>query len=67
MRKRFRGNYPIAVSLELEGEGPRGDKGEGKGGGMLYAGRPAVGETVRRMGGGEDEGEGGEEDGEGER
>lgn len=34
MRKRFRGNQPIAVSTELEGGG---------GGGQLYAGRPAVG------------------------
>lgn len=35
MRKRFRGNMPIAASLELEGGGK---------GGQLYGGRPAVGE-----------------------
>lgn len=39
MRKRFRGNYPIAVSGELEGGG-----GSGKGG-QLYGGRAAVGEV----------------------
>ena len=35
MRKRFRGNQPIAVSKELEGEKGR----------QLYAGDKAVGET----------------------
>lgn len=35
MRKRFRGNQPIAVSKEIEGEK----------GGQLYAGGRAVGET----------------------
>ena len=35
MRKRFRGNQPIAVSKELEGEK----------GGQLYAGGRALGET----------------------
>lgn len=35
MRKRFRGNQPIAVSKEIEGE-----KGE-----QLYGGGKAVGET----------------------
>ena len=35
MRKRFRGNQPIAVSKEIEGEK----------GGQLYAGGHAVGET----------------------
>lgn len=33
MRKRFRGNQPVAVSLELEGEK----------GAQLYGGGPAVG------------------------
>ena len=37
MRKRFRGNYPVALSAELEGGGPPKDSG-----GQLYAGRPAV-------------------------
>lgn len=46
MRKRFRGNQPIAVSKELEGGG---------GGGQLYAGRPAVGEFLG--GGGQGDGE----------
>ena len=36
MRKRFRGNQPVAVSKELEG-------GRGGGGGQLYGGRSAVG------------------------
>ena len=36
MRKRFRGNQPIAVSKELEGEK----------GGQLYAGGRAVGNTA---------------------
>ena len=35
MRKRFRGNQPIAVSKEIEGEK----------GGQLYAGGKAVGDT----------------------
>lgn len=35
MRKRFRGNHPIAVSKEIEGEK----------GGQLYGGGRAVGET----------------------
>lgn len=35
MRKRFRGNQPIAVSKEIEGEK----------GGQLYGGGRAVGET----------------------
>lgn len=39
MRKRFRGNQPIAISQELEGGG-----GSGKGG-QLYGGRAAVGEV----------------------
>lgn len=37
MRKRFRGNQPIALSKELEG-------GAGQSGGMLYAGKSAGGE-----------------------
>jgi len=40
MRKRFRGNQPIAVSKELEGGG---------GGGMLYAGKPAFESTVKTV------------------
>ena len=38
MRKRFRGNQPIALSKELEG-------GSGSGGGQLYAGNPVIGKT----------------------
>ena len=44
MRKRFRGNYPVALSAELEGGG-RPNKGQ------LYAGKPmavAPGETDGR-------------------
>lgn len=37
MRKRFRGNKPIAASTELEAGG--GEKGTSVGGGMLYAGK----------------------------
>ncbi|KAF8477066.1 cytochrome c oxidase assembly protein PET191-domain-containing protein [Kalaharituber pfeilii] len=37
MRKRFRGNYPVALSTELEGGGKYR---MGEGGGQLYAGRP---------------------------
>ncbi|KAI9862195.1 MAG: hypothetical protein M1824_001576 [Vezdaea acicularis] len=46
MRKRFRGNAPVAVSTELEG----GSDKAGKTSGQLYAGKPAVGdqETVGR-------------------
>jgi len=44
MRKRFRGNQPIAVSKEIEGEK----------GGQLYGGGMAVGETgIGGMGKGE--------------
>lgn len=44
MRKRFRGNHPIAVSKELEG---------GKsGGGQLYAGKPAF-QSVKEINGDE--------------
>jgi len=45
MRKRFRGNLPIAVSQELEGGG--GSTGE-----QLYAGKPAFG-TVKETSGNE--------------
>ncbi|KAI9843283.1 MAG: hypothetical protein M1837_006498 [Sclerophora amabilis] len=45
MRKRFRGNQPIALSKELEGEG----------GGQLYAGRPAVGQIPGKTDGREDD------------
>ena len=45
MRKRFRGNQPIALSKELEGAG---------GGGQLYAGRSAVTEPVGKTDGNED-------------
>lgn len=38
MRKRFRGNQPMAVSKEIEGGG-------GNGAGQLYGGGKAVGET----------------------
>lgn len=48
MRKRFRGNQPVAVSQELEaGAGSRAT-------GQLYAGKPAVGTTVRESAGDED-------------
>lgn len=49
MRKRFRGNQPIAVSKELEGGG-----GSGKGG-QLYGGGAAVGEVKSKEEGVEDE------------
>ncbi|KAI9749464.1 MAG: hypothetical protein M4579_006866 [Chaenotheca gracillima] len=45
MRKRFRGNQPIAVSKELEGEK----------GGQLYGGKPAVGDIMGKTDGREDE------------
>ncbi|PKY06348.1 putative cytochrome c oxidase assembly protein [Aspergillus campestris IBT 28561] len=43
MRKRFRGNQPIAVSKELEG-------GSSQSGGQLYGGKPAF-ETVKEVNG----------------
>lgn len=43
MRKRFRGNQPIAVSKELEG-------GTSSGGGQLYAGKPAFGAVKETSG-----------------
>ncbi|KAI9802602.1 MAG: hypothetical protein M1833_001676 [Piccolia ochrophora] len=44
MRKRFRGNQPIALSKELEG-------GSGGSGPQLYGGKPAVGEVGGTDGG----------------
>ncbi|KAI9788751.1 MAG: hypothetical protein M1816_006608 [Peltula sp. TS41687] len=60
MRKRFRGNYPVALSAELEGGG------RPTSGGQLYAGRPAMptAEVVRETDGRDDEGEGKGEGGE---
>lgn len=58
MRKRFRGNRPVATSTELEASGG-GDTNAGtieEKGYMLYAGKPAAG--IRATGG--DEGEQGE-------
>lgn len=56
MRKRFRGNQPIAVSKEIEGGGASTDGGAGGGGGgQLYAGRPAFGSTVKETDGREKE------------
>ena len=52
MRKRFRGNQPIAVSQELEG-------GTGPGGTQLYGGKPAVGKVVRETDGTEELQDGG--------
>ena len=49
MRKRFRGNQPIAVSRELEGGGGWGEGG----GGQLYAGKPAFGSAVKQTSGNE--------------
>lgn len=46
MRKRFRGNQPIAVSKEIEG-------GSGTGGGQLYAGKPAFESAVKETSGNE--------------
>jgi cytochrome c oxidase assembly factor 5 len=47
MRKRFRGNQPIAVSKEIEGGGAKG--------GQLYAGKPAFESTARQTDGREPE------------
>lgn len=52
MRKRFRGNQPIAVSQELEG-------GTGPGGKQLYGGRPALGSVVHATDGREERKDGG--------
>ncbi|KAH6665122.1 cytochrome c oxidase assembly protein PET191-domain-containing protein [Halenospora varia] len=52
MRKRFRGNQPIAVSKELEGAGGSGESGKGY---QLYAGKPAFADTARETAGNEPE------------
>jgi cytochrome c oxidase assembly factor 5 len=44
MRKRFRGNQPIAISKELEG-------GSQKAVGQLYGGKPAFGSVVKNTDG----------------
>ena len=44
MRKRFRGNQPIAVSQEIEAGTGVSAGGERR---QLYGGRPAVGNVVR--------------------
>ena len=49
MRKRFRGNQPIAVSKEIEG-GASGGRG-----GQLYAGKPAFTSAVKETSGNEPE------------
>jgi cytochrome c oxidase assembly factor 5 len=46
MRKRFRGNAPVAVSKELEGGGKSGSVTQ------LYAGKPAF-ESVKEISGDE--------------
>ncbi|KAI9676045.1 MAG: hypothetical protein M1817_000788 [Caeruleum heppii] len=43
MRKRFRGNQPIALSKEIEGGKAGNVRSEGGTGGQLYAGKPALG------------------------
>ncbi|KAI4154551.1 MAG: hypothetical protein LQ340_001607 [Diploschistes diacapsis] len=55
MRKRFRGNQPMALSKELEGGG--GPQGK-----QLYAGRPAVGGVEGTTDGREDRKEDGKEE-----
>jgi cytochrome c oxidase assembly factor 5 len=45
MRKRFRGNQPISVSKEMEGE-------KSESGGQLYAGQPAY-QSVKPINGDE--------------
>lgn len=54
MRKRFRGNQPIAVSKELEGGGPAGSSFGGSGG-QLYAGKPAFKSVAKETDGREPE------------
>ena len=54
MRKRFRGNQPVALMKDLDGP-DAGEKGE-QSGGQLYAGRPAFG-TVEGTDGKRGEGE----------
>ena len=46
MRKRFRGNQPVALSNELEGGGSPGTQ--------LYGGKPAIGGVVGTTDGNED-------------
>ncbi len=46
MRKRFRGNQPISISLENEGGAQ--DRGN-----QLYGGKPAFGSTVKETSGDE--------------
>lgn len=46
MRKRFRGNQPIAVSKEIEG---------GRAAGQLYAGKAAFSDTAKKTDGYEPE------------
>lgn len=55
MRKRFRGNQPVAVSTEIEGGAGPGPDGERR---QLYGGRPAIsgiGNAEKEMGGDGDE------------
>jgi cytochrome c oxidase assembly factor 5 len=52
MRKRFRGNQPIAVSQEIEG-------GAGSGGYQLYGGKSAVGKIIEPTDGNEERRDGG--------
>ncbi|KAK0780072.1 hypothetical protein LTR02_002459 [Friedmanniomyces endolithicus] len=60
MRKRFRGNKPVATSTEMEAGGGRGIGGEQEVG-MLYAGRGSFGKEGEGGGGKEGEGGGGKE------
>lgn len=55
MRKRFRGNLPVSVSAELEGDpnassGGQKVKGVTGGGGQLYGGAPAFQVVKERSG-----------------
>ncbi|KAF4632096.1 hypothetical protein G7Y89_g6035 [Cudoniella acicularis] len=50
MRKRFRGNQPIAVSKELEGGAGASSQGY-----QLYAGKPAFTDTAKETSGNEPE------------
>ena len=54
MRKRFRGNQPVALMRDLDGPDV-GEKG-GQSGGQLYAGRPAFGTVEGTDGKGEEGG-----------
>jgi hypothetical protein len=51
MRKRFRGNKPIGLNQELDGQGGAGPDREVP---MLYAGKPAGGGGVRQTSGDEE-------------